>query len=1198
MKGKSKVLVPSIATMAVCASLVTGGTYALFTSESKVDISVTSGKVQVEAVATNLNADLWDGSANLEAGYVSIDRMVPGDSVSFNVEVTNYSNVAAKYRTIVQSTEDGGLADALTVSFTKADGKEIAYYGGYGLTTWAEIAAADEDGETIEALTVTIDFKDNGEKQDEYQDKSCKYQVLVEAVQGNADTVDPIEEDENNALTWNIYNEQGMQLMTSIANAYGPNEPYGEAFLNFNLMNDLDMKGYEYTPHIRRFVNFNGNNKTIKNLTAGYTAGQVARSGLFAYGTNIKDVTLENMTAKGAQAALILASGEGQTISNVTIKGNNVVEYVEAGNDKPWYAIGAFVAVNNSNNISGVTVDTGATITLKYNDMLTGCPYVADDFGGCFYNVVTGVTNNGTIVKDGEWWYSVNDGETLKTGLANGWNVKMINDIHTIANTKAPYGNDYGVWQNGGVLDGQGYTLFVEGTRNSNNKFDDYAIMTSGGTIKNLTIGDSDGNVVDCFRGIVIMQLNGAANSDLNLENVTVNSEDCVYTLNTTEIFEKVTVNATGCKFYGYMSFANLVELNFTNCNFYENTYYGGGDFDRMVRAYEKTTFTNCHFCEDFYLDCSAFKVGKEGYFFNDGCTVGGVELTTENLMLLFGTDVEDSYNDWKFGGEVDAEYVPIYVDGELVSVRIGIADGFSMDENGNYVISSASGLTYFANTVNNGEKYSGKTVLVSTDIDMSGVAWTVINPVIERAGVSPSFQGTFDGQNKKISNLTANGTANVGLFGRVYNATIQNVWLDNATVTGNDYVGGVVGQLLHGTVKDCKVTNSSITATPYEKSTGVYDGGAKAGGVVGHVVRDGSTVKVEKCAVDTVTVTAYRDLGGVAGMSNNAADVTACEVKNVTLNIARNLTYCEDTNINAGYVVGRITTGTLSADNVVSGDNVMNVSMVGESELTKALALNTTNLNLTLGDGRYENFSTSNKTINVTGTKNAIVVVPNGNGNHDHMSLRACTVTFDGISVNFEGDYYTAFIEYKKITYKDCTLNGQVYLYGDVDFIGCEINLGNGYVFTYGASVVNVTGCTFNSANGKALIMYQDNGTAETTLTVTGTTFNADASGTCWNITNQACAAIEIDNSKASENPSKFTLILGDDNKYDVADGAFSGIWRIKAIAPDSVVTINSVEYTNAIGDVILYNGTEVKGYTHDEAEGSPTRYTVTEKA
>ena len=62
MKRKNKVLLTSMATIAMSTSLLVGGTYALFTSESEVDIAVTSGKVEVTATAQNLTAgNLVDG---------------------------------------------------------------------------------------------------------------------------------------------------------------------------------------------------------------------------------------------------------------------------------------------------------------------------------------------------------------------------------------------------------------------------------------------------------------------------------------------------------------------------------------------------------------------------------------------------------------------------------------------------------------------------------------------------------------------------------------------------------------------------------------------------------------------------------------------------------------------------------------------------------------------------------------------------------------------------------------------------------------------------------------------------------------------------------------------------------------------------------------------------------------------------------
>ena len=46
---KKNIIISSFATIALCLSLLMGSTFALFTSESKVNIAVTSGKVSVVA---------------------------------------------------------------------------------------------------------------------------------------------------------------------------------------------------------------------------------------------------------------------------------------------------------------------------------------------------------------------------------------------------------------------------------------------------------------------------------------------------------------------------------------------------------------------------------------------------------------------------------------------------------------------------------------------------------------------------------------------------------------------------------------------------------------------------------------------------------------------------------------------------------------------------------------------------------------------------------------------------------------------------------------------------------------------------------------------------------------------------------------------------------------------------------------------
>ena len=55
MKKKTKVIASAVATIALCASLAVGGTFALFTSESKVNVAISSGTVDVVAQASELS---------------------------------------------------------------------------------------------------------------------------------------------------------------------------------------------------------------------------------------------------------------------------------------------------------------------------------------------------------------------------------------------------------------------------------------------------------------------------------------------------------------------------------------------------------------------------------------------------------------------------------------------------------------------------------------------------------------------------------------------------------------------------------------------------------------------------------------------------------------------------------------------------------------------------------------------------------------------------------------------------------------------------------------------------------------------------------------------------------------------------------------------------------------------------------------
>lgn len=61
-----KVILPSIATILLCLCLIVGSTFALFTSTSKIDITVLSGSVDMTASVDDFT--IWSAEATAAKG--------------------------------------------------------------------------------------------------------------------------------------------------------------------------------------------------------------------------------------------------------------------------------------------------------------------------------------------------------------------------------------------------------------------------------------------------------------------------------------------------------------------------------------------------------------------------------------------------------------------------------------------------------------------------------------------------------------------------------------------------------------------------------------------------------------------------------------------------------------------------------------------------------------------------------------------------------------------------------------------------------------------------------------------------------------------------------------------------------------------------------------------------------------------------
>ncbi len=160
------------------------------------------------------------------------------------------------------------------------------------------------------------------------------------------------------------------------------------------------------------------------------------------------------------------------------------------------------------------------------------------------------------------------------------------------------------------------------------------------------------------------------------------------------------------------------------------------------------------------------------------------------------------------------------------------------------------------------------------------GKGW---QPIGTGAGTSASFSGTFDGNGHVVKNLKMNDPDcdYAGLFGCVSGGTISNLGVENASVTGGRYVGGIVGLANNNaTLTNCYST-SKVTAKEHAKYT--TSASAYAGGLVGDAGKGTKFLNCYSTASTTATATAEKDAstyayaGGFAGALYSGCRVSNC---------------------------------------------------------------------------------------------------------------------------------------------------------------------------------------------------------------------------------------------------------------------------------------------------------------------------------
>ena len=261
--------------------------------------------------------------------------------------------------------------------------------------------------------------------------------------------------------------------------------------------------------------------------------------------------------------------------------------------------------------------------------------------------------------------------------------------------------------------------------------------------------------------------------------------------------------------------------------------------------------------------------------------------------------------------------------------------DGTSIIEpkeiDGVYHIDGAAQLAWLAAAVNGtiptksdfepAQSFKGKTFELGMDIDLKGKPWT---PIGNNGG--KKFEGTFDGKGFTISNITVapkDDNAPKGLFGAA--SYLKNLTVKNVNISGHYKTGAIVGDGLCSRINNCHVDGGVVISTPNANK----DNGNHAGGIVGYLSAENEAY-VKNSSVKNLTITAYRDVAGIAGTAtasnNNKAEISNCLVENTTITADQSCEYIDANKAgNAGEIVGR---NTKNID--LSSNRAVNVTVVG----------------------------------------------------------------------------------------------------------------------------------------------------------------------------------------------------------------------------------------------------------------------------
>ena len=356
------------------------------------------------------------------------------------------------------------------------------------------------------------------------------------------------------------------------------------------------------------------NSYDLSFANCNYNIENVVFEKAVAFSNANNHVTIKNVTISETHdyyAMWITAEGQNINIDGLTINSDGRgIKIDEQYVDAP--AVVNMMVKNSTFKTAkkaAILVKTvaGANITLENVDIADVAAdkdfavWVDEDAAAHADKVVV---NGGLCKVEGANVAAADTDAELREALKDGKDVILTDDINTTDAESNGYGAT-GININGGVFDGNGHTIEVEGATSTW----DSAIAIKGGTIKNVTVAKG-------FRGIFFK--NGT--EKIVLENVIINGP--TYTISCDQAGNQG-FEAYNSKFYGWTSYAGTI-----GTGYFESCTFGAGAGYNFSRPYAPTTYVNCNFEAGHQIDARA-KVSFKN------CTFNGVALTSDNINTL-----------------------------------------------------------------------------------------------------------------------------------------------------------------------------------------------------------------------------------------------------------------------------------------------------------------------------------------------------------------------------------------------------------------------------------------------------------------------------------------------------------------------------------------------------------------------------------